>query len=394
MKVLWLARHAPLPNTPGGDAVYSGRLIAYLAERVDVEVLTFDGAETPKGHARLRWHQVAAKEPGKVRSLVSPLPSVAYRFRQQDYVQAAKRLAAGADIVVVDHIGLMWMVQTLKAELGTKCPPVVVINHDHEASLRADMVRGAANPLLNAALRWDGWKAGRLELAANRAADGFTAITEGDMKAFRSSLPGKPALLLMPGYEGHRAGPRTIDSTVPRRIVILGGRRSFHKQAVLRMILDAVDRSGLANGYIFDVVGGDGPGSPLSKKYPKINFLGFLEQIEPYFATARIGLIPDELGGGFKLRALTHIFNRVPMLALTKALAGMTLRENVDFIGVDTIDQMVQTVPKVIDNFELLNQIQNDAFAHCDANFNWSDRARSMVDFFESLRGREGRAAA
>jgi hypothetical protein len=277
------------------------------------------------------------------------------------------------------------MVATLRDALGSACPPLIVVNHDHEGSLRTDMVRGVRNPVFRQVLLQDGRKAARLELQANRLASGLTAITTTDQDAFGADAPGVPSVLLMPGYDGPVIDSRVIDETTPKRICILGGRGAFHKQLVLRLILDEIMRVGLQKRFIIDVAGGADGASAMAQAYPGVNFLGFVDDISAYMRTVRLGLIPDELGGGFKLRALTHAFLRVPMLALSKAMRGMYIEEGSDFIGVDSIEKLVETIPPLIEDVARLNRIQESAFARCHGKFDWADRARALVDFIERL---------
>lgn len=388
-RILWLLRFPAVPPANGGDSVYSRKLIKSTAAQADVKLLSFTAEGLHPDEAdRARWEFVPLKGSSKALSVLSPLPNIAYRYRQDAYLDAAARLGREADGIVVDHIGLFPMVGELRRALGPACPPVVVINHDHAASLRRQMAQAAPNAVMRGVLTWDGIKSARLERQANQAADGLTAITTTDVEAFGRDAPGVPSLLLMPGYDGAVLPDRLIGPDTPRRLCILGARSSMHKEMVLRHILDAVVASGLHKRIIVDVVGGDTKGDP---KYDGINFLGYVDDLDAYLSSVRLGLIPDVIGGGFKLRALTHVFQRVPMLALQTAMRGMTLRENQDFAAVDSLDEMVAEAGALVDDLPRLNALQNAAFDHCRGRFDWSDRGVDIVDFIAALRSGRSR---
>jgi hypothetical protein len=54
-------------------------------------------------------------------------------------------------------------------------------------------------------------------------------------------------------------------------------------------------------------------------------FLGFVDNLEPIFRSVRIGLVAERTGGGFKLKVLDYIFNRVPIAAIRGSIAGLPL---------------------------------------------------------------------
>ena len=53
----------------------------------------------------------------------------------------------------------------------------------------------------------------------------------------------------------------------------------------------------------------------LRQRFASVTFIGSVEDVRPYMASARIALVPDELGG-FKLKGLDYVFSRLPVLAM------------------------------------------------------------------------------
>ncbi|WP_423068423.1 hypothetical protein [Devosia sp. CN2-171] len=391
MSILWLARYAPLPPANGGDAQYSRNLIQAVAKQTRVEVLCFSDVAIEPGTYGARWHHVPRQHHSRIAGLLSPLPDVAYRHAQSEFTRKALELAATVDTVFVDHIGLFWIVPILaRTRASAKSPRIVVVNHDHEAALRKDMAAAASNPLTRLVLRFDAGKAAALERRANLLADGLTAISTTDQAEFTQLAPETANLLVMPGYDGPVVPERRIDEGTDLRICVLGGRGALHKKMVLRLILRELVRQGIPQRYIVDVVGsGEASGFEVSG----INFLGYVESISDYLSTVRLGLIPDEVGGGFKLRLLTHVFHRVPMLGLRKAIDGSTLRPQVDYADAADITDLVTQIDHLIGHVDRLNELQNNAFSHCADRFKWDDRGTDLAKFSLTLTGRDPAAA-
>ena len=69
------------------------------------------------------------------------------------------------------------------------------------------------------------------------------------------------------------------------------------------------------------------PISPtLRRRFPSVDFVGRVDDVRPYMApgAARAGAGPL---GGFKLKGLDYVFNRLPILAMRIALPGMPLED-------------------------------------------------------------------
>ncbi len=385
---LWLTRWPPYAPRRGGDMDYSRNLMQSLALRLPVRGLAFGAPGDPIPAAPgVSWTLVEATEPPRWASVVSPLPNVAFRHRLDAYLKAAIAASAGAEAIFVDFIGLFHFVAPLNAALnkalGPNRPPIIVVNHNFEHGVRRQMVEAEKDPLMRAALAYDTWKAGMLERRANRVADALIPNTPADEALFRT-VTAKPSVVIMPAYIGGRAPARVIDAETPNRICILGNHDAHHKRMVLERTLTALAATGVERGRIIDVVGG-GETASFEARFPGFNFYGYVDDIEAYLRTVRFGLIPDDIGGGFKHRALTHAFQRVPMLAMRSALNGMGFTAGVHFESAETLDELAARIPALLTDTARLNALQNAAFDHCESAFDWDERGRTLHDFVRQL---------
>jgi hypothetical protein len=384
---LWLTRWAPYPPRRGGDIDYSRDLVHALAEQAPVHGIVFqDGGAVPAPRPGLTWSFVDQPEPPRLASLVSPLPNVAFRHAGQPYLRAAIAAARNVEAVFIDFISLFWLVAPLRKALdaaGGKRPLIIVVNHNFEHGVRRQMVAAERAPAMRAALAYDTWKAGRLERQANRLADGLIALTPGDRAQFET-LTDKPGVVILPAYAGPRAPPRLIEASLPPRICILGNHEAHHKRMVLERTLEALSAKGVERLCPIDVVGG-GETDSFQARFPDFHFHGYMEDLEAYLRTVRLGLIPDEIGGGFKIRALTHAFQRLPMLAVRSALSGMGFTAEVHYAQAETVHDMAGQIPGLVSDFARLNRLQQAAFSHCERAFDWSERGRALHDFVQNL---------
>jgi hypothetical protein len=135
-------------------------------------------------------------------------------------------------------------------------------------------------------------------------------------------------------------------------------------------------------GIGIDVVG-EGPGS-LRKvwetKVKATRFHGFVEELGDFLAARRMGLVIEQTGGGFKLKTLDYIFNRLPIAAIKGSMAGLPLTPEAHYLSFESMRELAQGVAGVIDDVERLNSLQQTAYEKCEAGFDWSDRGRTLCD--------------
>jgi polysaccharide biosynthesis protein PslH len=83
----------------------------------------------------------------------------------------------------------------------------------------------------------------------------------------------------------------------------------------------------------------------------------------------RLGLVIEKTGGGFKLKTLDYIFNRVPMAAIKGNISGLPLTPGLHYLSFESMRELAQGVVAVIDDVERLNSMQQAAFEKCESGF-------------------------
>ncbi len=122
----------------------------------------------------------------------------------------------------------------------------------------------------------------------------------------------------------------------------------------------------------------------LAERYPRTKVMGYVDDLDQLIASSRAGLIADTVGGGFKLRLLSHVFQRLPIIGLCDAIAGLPTRDGEGYLSAVNLNQLVDLVCESIDDIGVLNSIHNKAFEECRKEFSWSHRAQA---FSEAISG-------
>jgi len=395
MHCLWITRQDPRP-ADSGELIYSRGLLRALAGRtgMDLHVLAHRSEDAGNPPASgpddpIHWHLPAAMPRKRARGLVSRLPSDADRLGNPAMRAALRRLLAERpwDWIVIDQAACGWALGEIPAETESR---VAYIAHNHEASVRSMVATDQSGSLpLQVALRHDAAKYARLERSVVARAELVSAITPRDRAAFLRESPGKNVLVLSPGYEENEipAGdPPALDLDTPRRVVLAGTFQWIAKRRNLESFLAAAAEPFLAAGIEFLVVGKAEPAffQRLSRQYPSVRFHANVPAMAPWLAHARIGLIPEALGGGFKLKALDYIFRGLPIASVESALSGLPLAPGVDAITGRDPAGLARAVADRLNDLAFLNLAARSALAKCRHAFHWEDRGLLLANAFAS----------
>jgi glycosyltransferase involved in cell wall biosynthesis len=124
--------------------------------------------------------------------------------------------------------------------------------------------------------------------------------------------------------------------------------------------------------------------SRLRSRFPWVVFRGFVGDLGEECQNTRIALIPEEVGGGFKLKTLDYIFSRVPVASVQAALNGIPDRLKSHFIIESDIAALLTKVVAVIDDIDRLDRMQKCAFELAEDLFNWNSNGRRFLEALTS----------
>lgn len=383
-QILWITRQDTRP-LDSGELIYSGGLLDALAATGEfaITVLAHEAKKPVAGGPPVRWEWTGTIPTGRWKAMFSRWPADAWRLGNPRARAALRRLLGGQtwDHVIIDQAACAWAMDEL-ARHRSSWSKLVYIAHNREAEVRPQVALESDGPwLLQTALHWDARKYAAMEDRLAAAADLVTAITPRDEESFTRAHPGKTTLCLPPGYVGHaHEGPGITENT-PVAVVLAGAFEWLAKRRNLESFLAAAAPVFPARGIAFTVVGKAPAGyfEGLKEKFPWCGFAANVPSIAPWLDGARIGLIPEALGGGFKLKALDYIFRGLPVAAIRPALSGLPLDPDHDAIVADDQDGLVRAIAGRIQDTGFLARAAANALEKCRHAFDWKDRGTALA---------------
>jgi glycosyltransferase involved in cell wall biosynthesis len=388
MRCLWIAREMPFP-ADSGDRIYSGQMARAFAQANGG--LTFVGlAHGQTGpapeDALVQWTPVAGERHGLVRSLLSTMPLVSAVHATAPFKARLDALFAQQwDVIVFDHYASGWALQRFLATpqgRSANRPAIAYVAHNHEERVLRAIAAGSDASLVRRLGFWQNYfKVRAMERFMVNHVDLVTAITQEDADTFAAQRPGLKTIVLTPGYNGAVAGERQITDAMPRHVIMVGSFQWAAKQENLRQFLRIADPVFARHNIVFDVVGSvpDALRAELTPTLKATRLHGFVQDPGPLFDGARIALVPEAIGGGFKLKFLDYLFRRMPVATLTDAVAGLPAELRDEMIQSDTLSALTEAVVRQIDQVEHLDGLQRRAYEAARNLFQWRDRGTALV---------------
>lgn len=381
MKCLWIGRYMPYPLDAGAK-VYSAKLAEALATAgASVRFLGFGAPTTGPRDCGVDYVPVGGDPRSQMAAMFSRLPIAAAIDSTNAYRDLLEeQLCAEWDAIVFDGYGTGWALPRCLAyvrEQKVRRTVLVHVSHNHEAAVWAAMAREArGSPARRFVLWQNALKVRALERKVVANVDLVSAICDEDLAALQVALPREQTVTLTPGYAGPILSERFIGEWTPRRVAIVGSFRWQPKQENLARFVECADPIFERHGIALDIVG-DVPSELLTSLQARCRattFHGFVDDMAPLLNQARMAIVPELIGGGFKLKFLDYFFTRVPVATLTAAAAGLPAPLRELMFAEATLEALVASIVANIDRVDRLNQLQDRAFHVARTLFRWEDR--------------------
>jgi polysaccharide biosynthesis protein PslH len=245
---------------------------------------------------------------------------------------------------------------------GRKRASICYVAHNAEGKIRPQIANSFGNPLRQAVMRLDAEKYRRLENRILKVANAVICITDADAGYFRRLI--ENVHVVPPIYLGKVSSSRVINSDCPRSLLLLGAFEWIAKQKNLELIVDALLPALKRHGITLNVVGT--VPQTMKDRYahhgPNLSFHGPVADISTFVSSARGGLVPELLGGGFKLKVMDYAFERLPIFGLKEALAGTTPEEQSAMFLANDLGDLANSITRNIDDLDSLNRNQQALF--------------------------------
>lgn len=256
------------------------------------------------------------------------------------------------DAIFVNMFRLGYLINYIKPFPGVK----VFISHNVETQLSYSTYIYQKNPIKKLAYYLDYIKTKYYEKKFISQFDCITTICDVDKETF-STMFHKQIEVLLPVINIDNCKIDT--SHIEDKFIICGAFHWGPKYVNLKLLLASKNIGKYKeSGHELMIVGRANKKDVdyVNKNYPGIHMTGPVETVIPYYEKARIAIVPELVGGGFKLKIAEAVQYSKPIVAIKGSVTDKSMIPGKHYIEADNFDDLI------IKSLELMNnpKLQSD----------------------------------
>ncbi|MBV9923428.1 MAG: glycosyltransferase [Acidobacteria bacterium] len=238
----------------------------------------------------------------------------------------------------------------------------------------------------DAALAREAERYRRLETRLARESDQVWFASSTDMDVMAREAPGVPSVVIPTIHRPRAAGPPFEER---EHLLFVGNFRHRPNEDGVRFFIREVlpkVREELPGVELLLV--GDGAPEEFSRLASEgVRALGYVPDVEPLFARARVFVAPIRFGAGIKGKIGEALAHAVPLVTTNVGSEGMSLRDGEEALIADTAEAFAAAVVRLYRDEELWRRLASHAHAHVERHFSPRVVGRLVNDSVRGLLG-------
>lgn len=374
LKIVLIVSRIVAPPIDGGSS-YVFNIAKEIAKRGhDLTFLSFKSDKHPqspemiKEFAKIYYSDLAYKE----YSLLSLIKSIL----QWKPATIIERMPKDKMIALIDELDFepdfFFLEGIHAAELSiyikTKFPnsKTVLRQANTEYLLLKRNAENAKNHLMKIALKLQQLIMYSYEKNALKENDIVTAVSEEDIEEYKKLVQKKNYIPVLIFTEQHF---RDKSKGNGRKILAFSDWNWHPNRAGMKWFISEVYP--LLNDVDFKLsVVGRGFEKEYFKDYPKINYLGFVDSLEPYFDNSDFMIAPLTYGGGTKVKIIESLSNSMAVITNSFGNEGINAKDGEEIIIADKAETFAESIKILIREKELRIKLSNNAFKFASEKYN------------------------
>ena len=400
LSILYVSQMPPSPPRFGAQARMHG-LMTSLARRHDLTALSLVDAEFDLEECRRAMQKYfgevvlianpkgrdgAAKRLLQLRSLASLRSFEHHRYAVPELQGALDRLLRKKRFDVVNlEFPYLAHFRLKQAPAGALPPPLVIDTHE----IAHDIVRQFAGSGVGlgrrayAGLNWR--KLRRDELSAFRRADGICACSVADQERILAAVPSARTVVIPNAADVEFYQPRPSDPPSDGRTVVFFGLMSTFPNIdgatwFLREIWP--DIIAARPDARCKIIGKGAPRAVLDLAGPRIEMVGFVDDLRPHLASAAALVVPLRLGGGTRLKIVEGMAMGKAIVSTSLGAEGIDVVPKRDILIEDEPAAFARSVARLLGDRALAASLGSSARRLAVERYAWSAAAATLERFY------------
>jgi glycosyltransferase involved in cell wall biosynthesis len=306
------------------------------------------------------------------RSLVGRAPYTVVRHFRPDVARLLERACADQrfDAIYCDHLSMM--------EYGRRLGlPILHDAHNVESQIvrRYASTAGWGLRRLAAEIEWR--RVRRYESDVYSRCDLIYAVSEIDAREIRAMAGPGPRVEVVPIAVDAATRPVAAPWTNGAEVLFVGALDWPPNRDAVHYLLTAIwplvlERSPHAH---LTVVGRGVAGLDA----PNVTFTGWVDDVTPYFAAARVLAVPIRSGSGLRVKILESLARGIPVVSTSVGMEGIAARSDEHLIAADSPQSFATALVRLLQDDRLVRQLSEQGWRLAAARYDRSVVARQLL---------------
>ncbi len=365
MKILFITYTNPLKSNCG-DSVYTMDILSGM-RKLDcyIKFLSFNCGEFKEddlsklGNYCDEISLVPFIPKRKIMLCLSLYPFSIANRRSKDMVRKVNKILETEeyDYIVINHFKLSYLSKSLNKGDFKK----VFISHNVETNLSKSLYRNTSN--WNKAFMYylEYLKVKIFERKYLKGMDVITAISDLDHEFFKNQFTRSEVYFLPPRV---RMKSLPQDNKVGKKVILCGSFCWEPKKENLIRLLHAKNFNKISENGIGLLIVGNAPENLISRvnsRYEGVKMLGFVADNKKFYEQSKIAIVPELLGGGFKMKIAEAVSYNRAMVAIRVAITDNQMIDGVHYVGADSFEEMIDAVIELIHDQDKIEDMARNA---------------------------------
>lgn len=347
-----------------GDHIYSINVLRSIKNQgYGIDLLSYkdnNKIESYDGIYKQRF-EIQHKRPSIVRFLFSYKPVSIINRESNQYLKELQKLLSQKkyDFIFINHFKMLF---TLDSLLNIDKKKIVYISHNAEYLLNRNIFLFDKN-IFNRLIYFNEYiKTFFYEKSQLKRLEKVITICENDEKALKKLTITPSYFICRPVFE--LPTEKLSDKTKSYNNVIVAGSFTWNpKFKNLWYFLKAHNSKKILSTKKIYVVG-QIPNEKISKlkKFTNVIVTGRVSSLEDYYSKCKIAIVPEKLGGGFKLKIIEAAVNKSLIIAVKGAIINSNFINNIHYIEARSYDEIYDIINNIHLNTQKVETIIDNAY--------------------------------
>lgn len=235
------------------------------------------------------------------------------------------------------------------------------------------------------------WRTGkREETTVWQNFDAVLATSERDADLIRQHAREKPVHVIPNGVDLEYFAPTGM-ALIPRTLVFTGLMNYYPNNHAVLYFLDEIFPLILekAPDAVFYVVGANPSNDIRARASKNVVITGYVDDVRPYVARSMVTVIPIQIGGGTRLKALESMAMKRPIVSTTIGCEGLHANHEESVLLADTPQDFANAVLRIFEDGDLACRLTEEAYRRVCDGYGWNAIGLKLEEVYQSLKNHQ-----